>query len=326
MENSGNKERVYLWDNLKVVLIIFVVTIHSVVVYEIAGARWISYLWVFMMSFTMPLFTIISGYWYKENLFLNNTIKLLYPCILFSIINFAIGYFCGAYPEGIPFPKPGYAMWYIWALFCYSLITPVLLRFFNIKTLILLSFIVVFIFGFKFFSENILNAQRVLNFYPFYCIGIWLKNIKISETKIKRGGCCILFVVVVLIHLLLVHFNPGFCYSTMFVSSHGLHIGAFIARWIAYPIALALSLLLIFIVPNKKYWFSKYGTKTMNVYLLHMIVVFPLSWWLFRPIMNEWYGLLIYVVGVPFLCLFLFSEFIDKIMKHILNFPRIFIK
>ena len=61
--------------------------------------------------------------------------------------------------------------------------------------------------------------------------------------------------------------------------------------------------------------------------MLHMSIIFPLCWWLMRPIMNEWYGYLLYIFVVPFVCSFLFSEKVDMLMKPILALPnKIFIK
>lgn len=118
------KERIYLWDNMKVILMMLVVVTHSVNIYQLLGERWIQFLWVFIMTFTMPAFMIISGFWFKKRSFLFAVKRYLYPCILFSCLNNVIGYISGAYPNGIPITKAGWSMWFLWALFCYSIITP----------------------------------------------------------------------------------------------------------------------------------------------------------------------------------------------------------
>lgn len=96
-------ERAYLWDNLKVILMILVVLTHSLNIYQLEGERWIQFLWVFIMTFTMPLFTMISGYWYKEKSMKQICILYLFPCVVFSIVNYCIGGISGAYPKGISF-------------------------------------------------------------------------------------------------------------------------------------------------------------------------------------------------------------------------------
>lgn len=77
------KERVYLWDNLKVVLMMLVVMPHSVNVYQLDGLYWVHYLWIFIMTFTMPLFMMISGFWFKPRALDYSLKHYLYPFLLF---------------------------------------------------------------------------------------------------------------------------------------------------------------------------------------------------------------------------------------------------
>lgn len=156
---------------------ILVVLTHSLNIYQLEGERWIQFLWVFIMTFTMPLFTMISGYWYKEKSMKQICILYLFPCVVFSIVNYCIGGISGAYPKGISF-KSGWAMWYLWALFLYQLSTPFFLKHISLNRLMLLSFMVSIIAGFKFVTNDILDVQRVIGFYPFYLVGIWLNGLK----------------------------------------------------------------------------------------------------------------------------------------------------
>lgn len=133
MEVVTIKCRIALWDNLKVILMMLVVITHSVNIYQLDGDYWIQFLWIPIMTFTMPAFMMVSGYWYRERTLKYSMVHYLYPCVLFSMVNYFVGSFTGAYPSlnemlvNIPL-KFGWAMWYIWALFIYSIITPFLLR------------------------------------------------------------------------------------------------------------------------------------------------------------------------------------------------------
>lgn len=91
------KERIFLWDNIKVILMMLVVITHSVNIYQLEGERWIQFLWVFIMTFTMPAFMMVSGFWYKPRSFKYSCKSYLYPCVIFSIINFIVGSYSGAY-------------------------------------------------------------------------------------------------------------------------------------------------------------------------------------------------------------------------------------
>ena len=80
-------ERIYLWDNLKVMLMMMVVMTHSVNVYQLDGYEWIQYFWILIMTYTMPLFMMISGFWYKQRNTKYCLKHYLYPCLVFSVIN-----------------------------------------------------------------------------------------------------------------------------------------------------------------------------------------------------------------------------------------------
>ena len=312
-------QRIYLWDNLKVILMIMVVLTHCIVPYQLQGDRWVQFLWIFIMTFTMPLFTLISGYFYKERTINFSIYRYLYPCIMFSILNIFIGVASGAYPNGIPL-KVGYAMWYLWVLFIYNIVTPVLLKFFDEKKLLVIAFVIAFICGFKCVSNNFFDIPRIMSFYLFFVLGIVLKKNNL-QFEPRLGLFCM--VICVFIYILLTMKVNGFPYGTGFMGCHGMHMNGFVFRWVNYILTILMSLSLIAIMPNKKYYFSCFGTRTMNVYLLHMAFVFPLCWFLLKPYMNSLLGYALNIIVIPTLvCAFLFSEFVDRKMQIILSMPR----
>lgn len=73
-----------------------VVMPHSVNVYQLDGLYWVQYLWIFIMTFTMPLFMMISGFWFKPRALDYSLKHYLYPFLLFSVLNISLGAICGA--------------------------------------------------------------------------------------------------------------------------------------------------------------------------------------------------------------------------------------
>ena len=311
--------RIYLWDNLKVLLMIMVVMTHCVNVYQLQGEYWIQFYWIFIMTFTMPLFTLISGYFYKERTLRYSIERFLYPCVVFSILNYLVGIPSGAYPNGIS-PKSGWAMWYLWALFVYNIIMPFLLKIVNEKKLLIFSFSFALVCGFKFFPNEYLDCCRVVFFFPFFVLGNYLKK---NNLQIRREMSFILMLFSLVSYCLLTVKFYGFPYGAGFMRTHGVNLFAFGARWANYVLTVIMSISLIAIMPNKKYWFTKFGTRTMNVYLLHMTIVFPVCWYLLRPYMHCWYGYVLYVAVVPaVVVILLFSDFVDKKMHAVLSLPE----
>lgn len=312
-------QRIFLWDNLKVVLMLMVVLTHCIVPYQ--SERWVGYYWIFIMTFTMPLFTIISGFWYKKRAFGKNVKQLLYPCILFSIINFTVGYkyYQTIYGE-IKFLNLGYAMWYLWALFIYYCITPYLLKRVNVKVLIVLSIVLAMIVGVIPFVGGKLQLSRVICFYPFFLIGIFLRekfsDLCYSEKQHKVGWTVMILSVV--IYIILQSYKPGIVFHTGFTTGYSLSLLGGLSRLFTYMICIAMSIAMIVIMPNKELWFSKYGTRTMNVYLLHMCIVFPLCWYISEPFRNDLSAYILSLLIVPLLCCLLFSKPVDSFMKKVL--------
>lgn len=180
--------RVYKWDNLKVVMILGIVLEHAILIY--GYPRSMELFWGLFISWLMPMFTIISGYWMKERPLADLCNRYLYPMLLFSGVNFIVGYFFyPVYHKGIH--AMGYAMWYLWALFVYSWLTPKLLRIITIKRLLFLSFVMVLLYNFLPISGRILTLinelqlNRIIGFYPFYLFGILLRNIKLGGVNTR---------------------------------------------------------------------------------------------------------------------------------------------
>lgn len=215
-------------------------------------------------------------------------------------------------------------MWYIWALFVYGMVTPWLMKCLGLNKLLVLSLVVSFVCGFKFVSNDWLDARRIVHFYPFYVIGMWLrtKERSIYEASIHtRNRCLMVFLVCHVVYFFLCYRFPGFCYGTGFIGCHGLSIVGLAFKWANFILTLVMSISLIMIMPNKELGYSRYGSRTMNAYMLHMSIVFPLSWYYFRPFMNEWYGYILTVAVVPAICLVLFSKKVDDMMKSVLTLP-----
>lgn len=315
-------ERVYLWDNIKVILMVLVILTHSVCIYQIGGGKWIEYYWVFVMTYTMPLFTLASGYWFKQKAFGKVLYRFLWPCIIFSIVNFAWGsLFYEPYKEATlnTYLRFGYAMWYLWALFIYYLLTPLLLRYLRLSTLFVLSLAFALIAGVIPFIGGALQLSRVICFYPFFIMGMLLREHSDQMKPIGRKyQWAIVLLTLSILYIVIDFFFPGVVYQTGFVSGYGLSIRGFVWRVFTYFMCMAMCLAVIYAMPEKKLWFSKYGTRTMNVYLLHMLIVFPCTWYVGSAIKDEWYGYVFLIIGVPLLCMPLFSKKVDCLMKKVL--------
>lgn len=310
--------REYRWDNLKAVMIIGIVLEHTLLIY--GYPRSMELLWASCISWLMPLFTVISGYWFKKRTIKELCNKYLYPMLLFSAINFIIGYFFYTpYHKGVHLM--GYAMWYLWALFIFAIITPRLICLVRLKWLILCSFIAVVLYGLIPLSghslhlANELQINRIIGFYPFFLLGVMLKDCDLIGGKNNLPILAVVFIIYVLLCLMI----NGLAYYSGFYLIPDMSIRKFAYIFLSYTLIGLFCLYLIRSVPNKNCGFTRYGARSMNVYLLHMLFVFPMSYGVFSHLPVTPVFVVLNVIGVPLLCMSLFLDKVEAIMSAILS-------
>lgn len=123
----------------------------------------------------------------------------------------------------------------------------------------------------------------------------------------------------ILTYVLIVTVYPAAVYDTGMTYNPGLSFGHWMLRCFTYMINTAMVISLLFVTSNNKFWFTKYSPRTLNVYMLHMSVVFPLCWLIMPEFMYEWYGYLFALIIVPTISCVLFSKPIDRIMSILLG-------
>lgn len=264
----------------------------------------------------MPIFAIVSGLLFKERDDAKLLGSYLYPCILFSILEIVSWQIsCGQAP-GLTF---GWSMWYLWSLFWYAFITPVLLKRCSLNVLLIISFIFAIIVGFTPLGYTF-QLSRLVTFYPFFLTGIWLQKYKdkILDEHRNRRWWIVSFISILIVTGVLFQIYPSFRQYLNFAAPY-YNTWSMFKRILMYGICIGASVSLIMACKNRTHWFTKYGARTLYVYLCHMsLVVFPISFCLVLPIMNTWYGYLINLICVPLICCVFYTDVWDKLMSYVL--------
>ena len=312
--------RDYRLDTLKTIMILGIVVEHSLLIYGYPRNH--ELFWGAFISWLMPMFTLISGYLYKKRSLKDLTSKYLYPMVLFSAVNFAIGYFFyDVYHDGINII--GYAMWYLWALFWFQTITPPLLKITNCQILIIVSLVAVVLFsimplqGTLAMVGNKLQINRIIGFYPFYLLGILLKNNDLLKTNKPYLWRLLLFMVLVL-YLGLCYYFKGFAYKSGFYLASSSSVADIVQFLVSYVFIMTICVSLIMSLYNNSSFISQFGGRTLNVYLLHMIIVFPLCYGFFKQLDYTIINVLLNSLLACLFCIAFFSKKCDEIMKRLL--------
>ena len=314
-------KRVYLYDNLKFLAMLCILVLHSTTPYAKDGLTLMKYIQPFINLYPMTLFTIISGYWYKNKSVKVLLLQFLWPCVLFTAVNGILGYFF--YPNywnTFKF-KPGYAMWYLMALFIYSLFTKIILHWGNIPYF-LVALIGACIIGCIPVSNNYFELQRISCMFPCFAFGVLLRDYVGNQSLLEKLGgnaritCTIVLILIVVLQLAIIHYYPE--KTGAFKAYYGLNMKAAFVKWGLMLMRVGACVCVIVLMPNKEFWFTKYGSRTMNVYLLHMIPIFIICWGGLYDYRYEWFGLSSLFFFVPMLCTLFFGKQIDILMKKVL--------
>lgn len=111
----------------------------------------------------------------------------------------------------------------------------------------------------------------------------------------------------------------GLAYYSGFYLLPDMSIRRFAYIFLSYALIGLFCLYLIRSVSNKRFRFTKYGARSMSVYLLHMLFVFPISYGVFSHLPVTPLFVALNVIGVPLLCVLLFSDKTEAIMNTILS-------
>ena len=271
--------RIYYFDNVKALLIILVVIGHFIE-FSVNSSQMYKCLFVFIYSFHMPLFIFISGLFHKDEhipgkvltdiiigvvlkilIFLTNLI--LYGSALFSLFS----------DSGIP--------WFMFTLAAYEVLAYIL-RNIDKKFLLIVSVIIGCFAGYDASIGDFLYLSRTIVFFPFFVLGLMVnketllkitskKNLKIISLLMLIGwfACFYCFDSLYKLRYLFTGGYPFDSFSSELIQLYG---GFF--RMLCYIVSIAIGFSVLCVVPQKKLdFFSSFGTKSIQVYFWHQIIL-----------------------------------------------------
>ncbi|SMO83353.1 acyltransferase family protein [Melghirimyces algeriensis] len=279
IQQNNLKSRDYYFDNAKFILAMLVVLGHAyrplIDENEIIKAIYLS-----IYTFHMPLFILISGYFAKnyskegQNKKLINSV--LIPYIIFEILYSLYDHWVYQ-TDSVTFTilEPYWIMWFLFSLFLWRLILPYIVHLrYSLVIAVLLSVGI----GYIDEADGFLSLSRTIAFFPFFLLGFYLKRHHIERLFTSRKRI-IGYTGLLLFFLMM--------YGLEFHSSIDLDLRRWLyfefpyedighPEWYAGGIRIALILLalvasffLLSIIPQRKTFFSKMGSRSIYVYLIH---------------------------------------------------------
>ena len=269
------KQRNYLIDNLKAVMIWVVVCTHYLhaargfTMDSLGGATYLT-----MISCDMIIFIFASGYFSKnvDKSRQKSFRTFLYPYILLSVLMYGVRYLVYG-NASFDLLLPSLALWFMIVLFFYRFLLKDLVRLG--KFLLPLTFVVSIVAGFIPQLDSTLALGRAFGFLPFFILGYLFTPEHIAKIRsIPKWVGWIGFVVLVCYSFIMAY-NKVLPMSTWYLKMPYDHLGfgpfeGALIRAGLLAIAVGWLMVFIIIVPDKQTWYTKAGVNSMSVYALHL--------------------------------------------------------
>lgn len=273
----SEKYRIYFWDNLKLLLIFFVVMGHVIDMSNYPSDL-IKFIYFFIYFFHMPVFIFVMGYFSKnvdacaESAF----VKYFLPYCLLVVLSFVQLKFTVVDEETLSIFRlfsPASSCWFLLASFVWKKMLPDLLK---IKHVVFFTLLLGLLSGFSHEFGYKFALGRLCVFTVYFLLGYFTTDMHID--RIRKVPKVYSFIVVIilmgLIYYLAVLKNmPREAVLCRTYYTDGNEINEFIYRIVFYIISSIMILILINLAPNKKYRFTYLGSKTLYVYFFHMFIV-----------------------------------------------------
>ncbi|MGN1140942.1 MAG: acyltransferase family protein [Oliverpabstia sp.] len=266
-----DKQREYLFDNYKVLLIILVVIGHFIepnyeqnpFLYELKWG---------IVAFHMPAFIFISGYFSKKIPSIKKMISgLIIPYFVYEILYYLLYTFILDKETGLYFARPKFSLWYLMALFAWRILAPFVQK---IPGKFVLSITAGLLIGLT-NLDNFLSIPRIVFFFPFFLAGLNFDSSRLTRFRNRKGYIGALTILGALAVFLFTDerhhsLSPQIFYGRY--SYHDLELGnpeGILIRILCYAVSFLLIYLFMLVLPTEKKSYSYLGERTMAIYIFH---------------------------------------------------------
>lgn len=320
-------EREYQYDNMKFILILFVIFGHLL---EYIKGDISENIYRIIYTFHMPVFIFISGYFAKYNrkkivfqllipYFILQTIYLIFDSKIISSSDIVIQYV-----------TPYWLLWFILTLLFYYLLIPLIDTKNNVNKLFFIVSII-FLSLFISYTKNIgyyASLHRFFTFFPYFVLGYYYKNSNIKDIINKKNMriiICILASIIVIASSIYIIFTKEYTKWVLY-GSYNYESAYYNLGMKLFLLFLGLAWILFFITlfPRKKIPIISYlGSNTFYIFILHGFFIKYLGK---LNIFTYSEGLnIIYALGISITLIILLGNILIKLIcRYILNYQWIY--
>jgi fucose 4-O-acetylase-like acetyltransferase len=267
------RERDPFFDNAKFFAILLVVAGHAIE--NLRDVRLAHAAYLFVYTFHMPVFIVITGYFSRRFTFSGGKARklltnLAVPYVVFETAYSTYHWMVGHSKFEISLLDPYYLTWFLLALFAWRLSTPVWQQ---IRVPIVVAVVISVLSGMDQLPPT-LEMNRVFGLVPFYVLGLFLKPEHFEV--IKRRSSRVIGVLVLGLAFAFTYLVADRRMSTEWVywrsGNPTLHVNNLTGSAMRLGLLVAATVLVtafLALVPRREHWFTSLGSATLYAYLLH---------------------------------------------------------
>lgn len=268
-------------DNIKGVLIFLVVFGHLIELH-IAGAHVLHSVWLFIYSFHMPMFALVSGMFskaYLDEKQSNQLVKnVVIPLVVFEIfyeglellLKGNLSVYSGLF-------APYWMLWYLLSLLSWRLLLPMFSR---LQFPVMIALGVSLVASYSESTGYFLSISRTLSFFPFFLLG-WKMGPGFFDGGKKRLAFVSVPVVAIAItasFLLRSDFDYRWLYGSYSLNRLGMANMTGTAYQIAqYLVSLTVGMACLHLLSLRNWGLAQIGQRSMYVFLWHGLALIVLQ-------------------------------------------------
>lgn len=282
-EYKNDKGREYYFDNAKFVLIFFVVLAHAISPFK-SEYKVINTLWEYLNILHMPCLIFISGYFSKKyikdgkfNIQKPFTYLILYTISQILVTLFEVLILHDKVKYSFVFPRS--SLWYLQCLVGWYILLPYIDKI-NKKLMLTILFIIGIFVGYDQRIGDIASLSRLFVHFPFFYIGYIFPMEKMK--KCLENKKAIMGILLSLVCFFLLYkfgkYIPGeiircnFAFANIDSDIMKIWPFDFCVRIAFYICALTFIVLFLNFIPRGRTFFTKFGSRTLQVYILHRFI------------------------------------------------------
>ena len=237
-------------------------------------------LYYVLYTFHMPAFIIVSGYLSRSFTGKPKQIQRLItgvavPYVIFQFVYTLFMRWATDDPDReFHFQEPGFALWFLLALFLWRLTTPVWK---NLRWPLPVALAIALAASVTPTISSDLNLMRVLQFMPYFVLGLLLKPEHfemVKQRRVRLAAVPVTLVALLFAYWAVPRMSKGWFLHDKAVQDLGVPAWAGAVMTLAlFGCGLVMTVCFLSWVPRRHMWFTTLGAGTLYAYLLHVYAI-----------------------------------------------------